>query len=339
MRNPPNLRHSLLLKKLCEDLEMSDPYRVKFPNRKEFTYRPSVILKTNRSRIDFFITSNYLTEQIRKCFISNSLLNKLFDHRATHICFKKQVTGIRTPTISREILKDPDIDLVVKISIYETYAHHSNIITEPVRLETLLSLGTARRDLRESGPDSSTLPIGYRNELDELRRSGVLAGIKEILNDFRIADLSAGGFVDGLSDDIFMETLVNNLKNDVVSYQNFISKTIKNSSLTMSTELVNLKKDYERNTDEIFTLENKLDKIQDLKMRSKLENSKNFEILNSERITPNFINLSKGAKLEASLSDLKDDMNNTFETDEHMKVYVRDFYKNRLVMLILMKTV
>jgi hypothetical protein len=85
-----------------------------------------------------------------------------------------------------------------------------------------------------------------------------------------------GGFVDGLSDDIFMETLVNNLKNDVVSYQNFICKTIKNSSLTMSTELVRLKKDYERNTDEIFSLENKLDKIQDLKMRSKLENSKKF---------------------------------------------------------------
>jgi hypothetical protein len=96
----------------------------------------------------------------------------------------------------------------------------------------------------------------------------------------------------------------------------------------MSTELINLKKDYERNTDEIFALENKLDKIQDLKMRSKLENSKIFEILNSERITPNFINLSKGAKSKACVSDLKDDANNPFETEEHMKVYVRDFYKN-----------
>ncbi len=328
MRNPPNLRHSLLLKKMCEELELSDPYRVKFQNRREFTYRPSVVLKTNRSRIDFFITSNHLTERIRKCFISNSLQNKLFDHRATHICFKKQTTGIRTPTISREILKDPDIDLVVKISIYETYAHHSNTITERDRQETLLRLGTARRDLRESGPDSSTLPAGFRTEFDELRRSGILAGIKETLNDFRIADYSAGGFRDGLSDDIFMETLVNNLKNDVVSYQHFISKTIKNSTLVMSTELARLKKDYERNTEEIFSLENKIDKIQDLKMHSKLETSKNFEILNSERITPNFINLSKGAKSEACLSDLKDDANNPFETDEHMKIYVRDFYKN-----------
>jgi hypothetical protein len=72
----------------------------------------------------------------------------------------------------------------------------------------------------------------------------------------------------------------------------------------MSTELANLKKDYEQNIDEIFALENKLERIQDQKMSSKLENSKNFEILNSERITPNFINLSKGAKSEACLSDL-----------------------------------
>ncbi len=189
-------------------------------------------------------------------------------------------------------------------------------------MEILLRLGTARRDLRESRPDSSTLPVGFRNEFEELRRCGVLAGIKETLNDFRIAELSMGGFVNDLSDDIFMETLVNNLKNDVASYQNFICKTIKNPKLTMSTELSRLKKDYEWNTDEIFTLENKLDKIQDLKMRSKLENSKNFEILNSERITPNFINLTKGLKSEVSLSDLKDDTNNPFESDEHMKVYV-----------------
>jgi hypothetical protein len=161
--------------------------------------------------LTFFITSNHLTDQIRKCFISNSLQNKLFDHRATHICFKKQIAGIRTPTISREILKDPDIDLVVKLSIYETYAHHSNVILEPERQEILLGLGTARRDLREAGPDSSILPVGSRNELDELRRSGVIAGIKETLNDFRIAEFSAVGFGNGLTDNIFMETLVNNL--------------------------------------------------------------------------------------------------------------------------------
>ncbi len=38
MQNPPNLRHSNLVKKLCSDLEISDPFRVKFPFRREFTF-------------------------------------------------------------------------------------------------------------------------------------------------------------------------------------------------------------------------------------------------------------------------------------------------------------
>jgi hypothetical protein len=62
-------------------------------------------------------------------------------------------------------------------------------------------------------------------------------------------------------------------------------------------------------------------------MRSKLEGSKNFEILNNEKITPNFINLSKGSKSEASLSDLKNENGIDFVSEEDRKEYVRDFYK------------
>jgi hypothetical protein len=40
MRSPPNLRHSILLKNLCQELNLADPYRVKFPHRKEFTFVP-----------------------------------------------------------------------------------------------------------------------------------------------------------------------------------------------------------------------------------------------------------------------------------------------------------
>jgi exonuclease III len=41
MSNAPNLNHSKLLKKLCEDFELCEPFRTKFPNRLEFTYFPS----------------------------------------------------------------------------------------------------------------------------------------------------------------------------------------------------------------------------------------------------------------------------------------------------------
>jgi len=63
-------------------------------------------------------------------------------------------------------------------------------------------------------------------------------------------------------------------------------------------------------------------------MRSKLEGSKNFEILNDEKITPNFINLSKGAKSEESLMELKKEDGQNFKNENERKAYVREFYKN-----------
>jgi hypothetical protein len=199
------------------------------------------------------------------------------------------------------------------------YIRHTNTLPEHVHNESLLRIGRARTVFREAGPDSSILPNGTRTEYDELRRSGLLAGIKETLDGFDFTELSNGGFT---------ETLVNNLLNDVVSYQTFISKTIKNTSSETLTKLADLKHDYEPNVNEIIELENKLDRIQDQKLRSKLESSKKFEIFNSEKITPNFINLSKGSKSEANLSDLRDDNNLPFNSDENMKKYVRNFYKN-----------
>jgi hypothetical protein len=71
-----------------------------------------------------------------------------------------------------------------------------------------------------------------------------------------------------------------------------------------------------------------LNRIQDRKMRSKLESSKNFEIFNNEKITPNFLNLAKGQKSEASLLDLKREDGSDFPSEDERKTYVRNFYKN-----------
>ncbi len=63
-------------------------------------------------------------------------------------------------------------------------------------------------------------------------------------------------------------------------------------------------------------------------MISKLEGLKNFEILNDEKITPNFIYLSKGAKSKASLMELKKEDGQNFQNENERKAYVREFYKN-----------
>jgi exonuclease III len=100
MRTAPNVRHSKLLKKMCNDLELCDPFRAKFPNRLEFTFLPRIRNKNNRSRIDFFIVSNSLLPDIASCEIATNLQNKLFDHKAVFLSFKDPPKIITQPTIS-----------------------------------------------------------------------------------------------------------------------------------------------------------------------------------------------------------------------------------------------
>jgi exonuclease III len=54
MRNVPNMRHSEYIRDLCNDLDLIEPFRYKFPNKKEYTFIPRSVLSTNRSRIDYF---------------------------------------------------------------------------------------------------------------------------------------------------------------------------------------------------------------------------------------------------------------------------------------------
>ncbi len=65
----------------------------------------------------------------------------------------------------------------------------------------------------------------------------------------------------------------------------------------------------------------------DFKLRSKLEATANFEILNAENITPHFLNLARGEKSEARLSDILDDYGRPFLNDAALKDYVRDYYQ------------
>jgi exonuclease III len=327
MRTPPNLRHSILLKNLCQELNLADPYRVKFPHRKEFTFVPKDTTKLNRSRIDFFIVSKNIIGKINKCGISPHMQNKMFDHRAVTICFKDLPKVIKQPTISRELLKDPDLELHVLLTVADTYLLHTGSLEDAEITRRLGEIGAAKKLIRDIGPDKIHLPIGSRSELEENIRSGRLGEIRELLEDFPLDAMENGAFKDNITDDIFMETLVNNIRNECISYQIFLSKTSSETVSNLTKELGRLKQDFDANQNRIITLEKRLDEIADFKLRSKLEATANFEILNAETITPHFLNLARGEKSEARLSDIVDDNGIPFQNDEALKNYVRNYYQ------------
>ncbi len=61
----PNKRHTELLIDLCTDTGLVDPYHARYPNRKEYTYIPSDLVKKNRSQIDFFLISKTILPLVR----------------------------------------------------------------------------------------------------------------------------------------------------------------------------------------------------------------------------------------------------------------------------------
>jgi hypothetical protein len=53
---------------------------------------------------------------VEECFIGNNTLSKLFDHKAIFLSFNKAKSYSNRPTISNGVLRDPDLDFVVKLA-------------------------------------------------------------------------------------------------------------------------------------------------------------------------------------------------------------------------------
>ena len=155
MANPPNSRHSKILKELCSRLNLTDPYRLYFPSRNDYTFCPRNINQLNRSRIDFFLISIPLFTASSSCDILPALQNSLFDHKAITLDFNKinSLTKIN-PTISRSIVNEKELELVVKLAAAECYGIH-NIErgwAPGEKEQFLLDIGANRTAFRLSGP-------------------------------------------------------------------------------------------------------------------------------------------------------------------------------------------
>jgi exonuclease III len=80
MPRPPSVFRSQLLWQICAEKKLTDPYRARHPDRRDYTYIPRTG-RTNRSRIDFFITSDELLTFVSDCSIAGSLSSAAFDHK------------------------------------------------------------------------------------------------------------------------------------------------------------------------------------------------------------------------------------------------------------------
>jgi exonuclease III len=262
----PNKRHSEYLQNLCTSINLTDPFRAKYPNRQEFSYVPSDPLKKNRSRIDFFIISNQLLNCVSDIYICPGFQSRVFDHKAVVLSFKPPVReGPIRPTISHAILRDLDLDLVVALAVADTYLASTTLRNDPDYIQTynrlLTGVGQGLASLHRAGPNDIHINPGDRSEAESLTREGIIGNIRDFLDNFPFARLRDGNF--NIEDDLFIEGLMNNVRNQVISHQSFMLKTAKSKRKSLLERIKNLQNDPLQNFDELTELENFLNKALD----------------------------------------------------------------------------
>jgi hypothetical protein len=69
------------------------------------------------------------------------------------------------------------------------------------------------------------------------------------------------------------------------------------------------------NQSEILKLETLLNSYQDAEMSQELEKFRHYELVNNEKITPEFLKLAKISNNDHSLKEIRDDKGNPFPND------------------------
>jgi hypothetical protein len=86
------------------------------------------------------------------------------------------------------------------------------------------------------------------------------------------------------------------------------------------------KTNYDANQEEIFETESQLTKIFDFEMRAEVEKFKHLELLNSEKITPEFVKLAKSLNTDYSLDNICDDDGTPFSSNAARKAHITKFF-------------
>ncbi len=120
MRDIPSRIRTAHVLELCEDADLSDPFRTLHPDSTDFTYNPSGELRKNRSRIDFFLVSPVFYNIIESCTIAQGNCRKTFDHKPVFLNLKKKRSGGRS-VVYNGTVDNPLSEEVVKISVHRSY--------------------------------------------------------------------------------------------------------------------------------------------------------------------------------------------------------------------------
>ncbi len=292
MKNIPSSVRSLAVAELCNSFDLSDPYRILHPSKREFTYVPRNKAQ-NRSRLDFFLVSDSLIDSISVCNISQSILTELFDHKYVSLILNKTEVNVNV-RISPVTLKHVMIEYIIKFAVNDSFLSHLCPYTHGALINELSNLvGNLAYMIHEINDIEAKMLLKPAN-VTELTRlyNNKMRDIVEISE-----HLPTNIFYENVTLtcdwDVFLEVMLGNIKNEIISFQSW-SRKAKNAHRNILTKQVNhLREDFLNNSGKIHEIEIELNRISEFEIRAKIENMKQFEYLNHERATPLFLSLGK----------------------------------------------
>ena len=112
----PNKAHTEQIVQALDDGFWYEPFRFKYPEKREYSYIPSQQGATGRSRLDFFLCNANLLDVIDRIYYENTITD--FDHKRVTLTFEYNKAP-KAPKIDPNLLYIPG---VLEIGIAETLA-------------------------------------------------------------------------------------------------------------------------------------------------------------------------------------------------------------------------
>jgi exonuclease III len=325
MTAPPSSSRSGKLQELCDEFQLTDPYRALFPDGRDYTYVPRSG-SLNRSRIDFFIISDSLLNMVEDCSIKPGLLTKLFDHKSVMLSFFRENKNIVRHRINPSVLAHPRFEAVLACAVAETHLQHADPdqdgLDRPAGLRHIGEIVNKIREINELELESELNGLTPLAEMQLAGKKRELDELVELLLDPEQLHL----MILTCENDTFFEVLISNIRNSLISFQTWIKK-VENAKVNLLTKTLNrLKLGYLDNFQEIFDVEKDLNAISEKRLKEKIQQIKMYECLHDEKPSPLFLTLAKKRNGE-KLRQIKDDFGNELPDDTSRLEYICEYYE------------
>ena len=337
MKKVPNRLNSFLLGDLCQKFELSDPFRCKYPNKREYSYVPFGDTRPNRSRIDLFVCS---IDLMRRNFdvVYKVRTSRLFDHKKVVLTFGKKVAkqgGEGVGKIDFSNLHHPEIKQIIKHAATETYIRYTSNPQKVVWMENLerINLMLFRKEALRK-----TL-VKWDNGLNDQQYAeycNLLQNISEEIDNRYEHLLPNVENCDLLDIEIEKSTyfwcLLNEIRNRIISFQK--CKTIEQNEYKLDLQrlLGRLKRNYVRNFSQIANIEKKITILEEEKLREQFKLISKFRNLEFEKCGKQLCKWGKMKRKGEDISVIKRHLGGEnyeeFISLQSRDDYICDFFEN-----------